>query len=66
MGSYQKQNPIRITSNGEMKSVVAAEHPSIDSIPDIVRVTIVAVEPKVVVIALDIEHVEVAIRISNV
>jgi len=49
-----------------MKSVVAAEHPSIDSIPDIVRVTIVAVEPKVVVIALDIEHVEVAIRISNV
>ncbi len=38
-----------------------AEHETIVAIPDIVRIVIVAVEPQAIVIAFDVEHVEVTV-----
>jgi|TARA_Y100000310_G_scaffold163662_1_gene163484 hypothetical protein len=45
------------------KPVAADEHPSVVRIPDVVGVTIVAVEPELVLVTLDVEHVEVAVRV---
>lgn len=49
-----------------MKNVAAGENPAIVSIPDIVRLAVVAVEPMTIAIVFDVEHVEVTIRVSNV
>jgi len=50
-----------------MKRVAGTdEHPAVVSIPEVVRVAIVGVEPKVAVIVLNIEHIEVAVRVGCV
>jgi hypothetical protein len=49
-----------------MKKVAKAEGETIVSIPSIVRMTVVAIEPQVIVIVFHLEDVEVAIRIGNV
>jgi len=49
-----------------MKSIAASKDPAIVSIPNIVRLAVVAVEPTTIAIVRDAEHVEVAIRVSNV
>ncbi len=50
-----------------MKRVATQEHPAVVAIPEVVRVAVVAVEPLLaVVVALDVEHVEVAIRVGYV
>ena len=41
------------------------EHPPIAGIPDVARVVIVAVEPNAIAIVLDVEHVQVAVRVAN-
>ena len=41
----------------------AAESPPVVSVPEVVSVTVVAVEPASVVIAFDVEHLEIAIGI---
>lgn len=46
--------------------IVAAERPPVAAIPEFVRVTIIAVEPKTVVVVFDVEHFEVAIGIRFV
>jgi len=53
---------------GKKTSTVAGldEHPTVVSVPDVVRVAVVAVQPQFVVVVFDIEHVQVAVRISNV
>ncbi|KKS75212.1 MAG: hypothetical protein UV48_C0016G0003 [Candidatus Azambacteria bacterium GW2011_GWA2_42_9] len=42
------------------------EHPAVVSIPEVVGVAIVAVQPPLVVVAIDTEHLWVAVRIGNV
>jgi hypothetical protein len=44
----------RFARQGKDKAVV--------SVPPVVRVTVVAVEPRAIVIAFDVEHVEIAVR----
>ncbi|MGA2666841.1 MAG: hypothetical protein ABSE91_01965 [Patescibacteria group bacterium] len=45
---------------------VAAERPPVVAIPDVVGVTIVAVEPTSVLVAFDVEHLEVAVGVRQV
>ena len=49
-----------------MKRISTDEHPLIIAVPEVVRVAVVAVEPLVIVVMLNVEHVEVAVRVSNV
>lgn len=43
------------------------EHPAIVSVPEVVRVAVVSIEPELaIVIPLDIEHVEVAVRVGYI
>ena len=42
------------------------EHPAVVSIPEVVGVAIVAVEPRTIVIAFHVEHLRVAIRVGCV
>src|SRR3989339_1491798 len=49
-----------------MKKSSRDKHEAIVSIPEVARVAIVGVEPRLaVIVALHVEHVEVAIRVSN-
>ncbi len=45
---------------------IAAERPAVVAVPEVVRVAVVAVEPATVVIAFNIEHLEVAVGIRQV
>jgi hypothetical protein len=49
-----------------MKRVAADEHHTVVSIPEIVGIAVVAVEPETVVIVFDVPHVEVAVRVSKI
>ncbi|MFA5318009.1 MAG: hypothetical protein WC323_00825 [Patescibacteria group bacterium] len=51
---------------GEIKKVATHEDKTVVAIPEVIRVTIVAVEPELVAIVFNVEQVEVAVRISNV
>ena len=42
------------------------EHPLVVSVPDVVGVIVVAVQPPIIVVVVDFEHVEVAVRIGTV
>ena len=44
-----------------MKRIAKRKHPNVIGVPEIVRVAIVAVEPGVILVAFDVEHVEIAI-----
>lgn len=55
-------NKTPATFAGEMKTV-AAEHPAVVAIPEVVRVTIVAVEPLVIAVVFDVENLEVAVGV---
>lgn len=48
-----------------MKRVAGTEDKLVVSVPEVVRVAIVAVEPATVVIVLHVEDVEVAVRIAE-
>ncbi len=48
---------------GKIKRVAGDEHELIVGIELIARVAIVAVEPQTIIIALDIEQVQIAVRI---
>ncbi len=50
----------------EMKRVATEEHPLVVGIPEVIGFAVVVVEPKVAVIALDVKHVDVAVRVGNV
>ncbi len=47
-----------------IKRVATDEHPAIVRIPDVVRMTIVVVQPPVIVIVFDVEHVQIAVRVG--
>ena len=49
-----------------MKRVATEEHPLVVGIPEVIGFAVVVVEPKVAVIALDVKHVDVAVRVGNV
>jgi len=49
-----------------MKRVAKTENEAIVSIPEIVSIAIVAIEPQIIVVVFHLEDVRVAIRISNV
>ena len=49
-----------------MKRVAKREHPPVVTIPDVLGVGIVAVQPPTVLIVVDVEHVRVAVRVSYV
>lgn len=42
------------------------EQPIVIAVPEVLGIAIVAVEPEVVVVVLNVEHVEVAVRVSYV
>ena len=42
------------------------EYPAVVSIPEVVRVVIVAVQPPLVIVVIDFEHLQVAVRIGTV
>ena len=42
------------------------EHETVVAIPEVVRVAVVAIQPQVVVVTLNVEDVEVAIRVGYV
>ncbi len=46
--------------------MAADKHEAVVTIPEVVRMTVVAVEPEVIVIVFNIEHFQVAVRISNI
>lgn len=48
-----------------MKRVAPHEHPAVVSIPEVVRVAVVAVEPATIVVVFDVEHVEVIVRVAD-
>lgn len=47
-----------------MKQVARYEDEAIVSIPEVLGIVIVAVQPEVVVIAFHVEHVEIAVRVG--
>ncbi|MBU6415363.1 hypothetical protein KGQ34_03965 [Patescibacteria group bacterium] len=50
-----------------MKRVARTDkHPAIVVIPEVVMVAVVAVQPEVIVVAFNVEHVEVAVRVGYV
>lgn len=49
---------------GEMKKV-ATEEPHVVGVPEVVGVAVVRVEPQTIVVPLNVEHVQVAIRIGT-
>ncbi len=48
-----------------MKRVAPHEHPAVVSVPEVVRVAVVAVEPATIVVVFDVEHVEVVVRVAD-
>ncbi len=57
----------RLDQTGKMKRVAGADkNPQIVRIPDIARISPIAVEPQLRIIALHVEHVQLAIGIKNV
>jgi hypothetical protein len=42
------------------------EHPTVVRVPDVVGVVVVAVEPETILVMLDVEDLEVAVRVGNV
>jgi hypothetical protein len=50
----------------EIKIVATDEQPLVVAIPDVVGIVIVAVEPTVVVVVFNVEHVQIAIGIRIV
>ena len=49
-----------------MKKIAKTEYKGIVSIPPVVRMTIVAIEPTLIIVVFHVEDVEVAVRIGYV
>lgn len=49
-----------------MRRFATDKHEAVVSIPDVVRVAVVSVEPQPIVVVFDVEHVEVAVRVRSV
>jgi len=48
-----------------MKPVATDEYPTTTAMPDAVGNTPIGVEPTVVIVVFDVEHVRIAVKISN-
>ena len=48
-----------------MKPVATGEHPAVVAIPDVVGVVPIGVEPTVIVVVFDVEHVRIAVGIRD-
>ena len=42
------------------------KHPTVVAVPEVVGTTIVGIQPEIVLVAFDVEHVQVAVRVSDV
>ena len=62
----RKEKLLRRKSGGEIKRFAPTEDKAIVSIPPVVGTRIVRVEPQVVVIAVQVEHIRVAIGVGNI
>ena len=52
---------------GKIKKVAGEdEDPLVVSIPEVVGIAIIAVEPKAGIIAFHVEHVQIAVRVANI
>lgn len=49
-----------------MKSAATPKNPEVVTVPVIVRVSVIGIQPEAIVIVLDVEHVQVAVRISYI
>ena len=63
-GSHTYKNKtLPAQARREMRKLARNEHEAIVSIPEVVRLTIVSIEPTVIAVTLDIEQVEIAIGV---
>lgn len=46
-----------------MRRLAAHEHEAIVSIPEVVGMTVVSFEPKLIVVTVDVEHVQIAVGV---
>ena len=44
----------------------SGKHPEIVSVPEVIGIAVVAVQPPLVVVVIDFEHLQVAVRISTI
>lgn len=62
----RKEKLLRHKTGGEIKRFAPTEDKPIVSIPPVVGPGIVRVEPQVVAIAIQVEHIRVAIGVGNI
>ena len=66
MHNYQNKT-LPLSKQKRKKRVATGEDPNVVSIPDIVGIVIVRIEPRfAVIVPLDVEHVQIAIGIGYV
>jgi len=53
-------------SRREIKRVATDEDEAVVTIPEVVRVTVVATQPATIVVVFNVEHLEVAVRVRDV
>jgi len=64
VGSHTcKNKTLLVKARREVRRLATNEHEAIVSIPVIVRITVVRVEPTIIVIVLDVEQVQIAIGV---
>ncbi|MEK7501043.1 MAG: hypothetical protein AAB642_02880 [Patescibacteria group bacterium] len=49
-----------------MKRVAAEKNPEVVAVPEVVGVAMVGVEPEVIVVVINIEHVRIAVRVGYI
>lgn len=66
-GMDNYKNKTLLQDRREMERIAGThEHPAMAGTPDVVGVTVVGVEPEAVLVAFDVEHVEVTVRVRDV
>jgi hypothetical protein len=67
VGVVSSQNKTPLPKQERNERVATQEDPTVVSIPNVVRPAVVAIEPlRTVVVTLNVEHVEVAVRVGYV
>lgn len=61
--SAHKTNLPRTKVEGGMNRIAAEKDPPVPRIPPVVRVTVVRVQPATVLVVIDVEDIEIAIRV---
>jgi len=60
-----KQKPVLFNRTGRMEILAAGKNPTVVAIPKVVGISVISVEPQLRIMILNVEHVQIAIRVSN-